>query len=201
MANSRQRSGSRRSRSRSGGRGRTSNKNNNNNYRVHYREPKKWFIPMVIGMALLTYLVISTEVSHSGKARLLPKWAATPRTGLAKLFFYFPSLFEKLVVNTSFRVGHFIFGGLPGLRAIFILAWGIHFIDLVIGVFLLIKYRATGPTMAKYIAGIIAGGCSQLWPLMEACKRVRGGNNRRGGRSRSRSRSQSRSRSPRRKIS
>lgn len=198
MANSRQRSGSRRSRSR--GRGRTANKNNNNN-RVHYREPKKWFIPMALGMALLTYLVISTEVSRSGNARVLPKWASAPRTGLAKLFFYFPSLFEKLVVNTSYKIGHSIFGGLPGLKAIFILAWGIHFIDLVIGVYLLIKYRATGLTMVKYIAGIIAGGCSQLWPLMEACKRVRGVNNGRGGRSRSRSRSQSRSRSPRRKIS
>ncbi|KAF8304496.1 putative protein of unknown function (DUF4499) [Trypanosoma cruzi] len=141
--------------------------------RLKYRMPRMTFAPMFLLFFLLNYLAWFTTVNEAGTDLVMSPYVATLKARKAHALrneeypFDMQLFFEDVVLRNLFRLSQ-LFGGMKGVRLIWCFAWLVHCMELGIAFRICFSCRARTAVFAVYCLFTVAGGLTQLLPLIEA---------------------------------
>lgn len=132
-------------------------------------------VPFVM-MMLLSYLALSTHVTHDGADRVTPAYVHRLEEQPAMRWLGVGArLFEDALMRSLFKIGVACFASIRGIRVVAVAAWIAHVIETSIGVRLCREHGATLLTTLKYACGVFCVGWLQLRALRRACNRTASG--------------------------
>ncbi|ORC89472.1 uncharacterized protein TM35_000122470 [Trypanosoma theileri] len=137
---------------------------------LRYRPPWLVFIPTCIAFLLLNYLAWGVTPNAEG-TDLLPSptvlaMRAEKEMGYSERF-NLRLFIEDDLMRHLFYLSRY-FGGMDGVRVIWLLAWLIHCMEIGIAVRVCVACRAPVVVFILYILLTALGGVSQLSPLLAA---------------------------------